>query len=524
MVVSNDAAVSISGANAHLFVGDGYGLSGLGGEGLLYISSGGTVTVNNTNTVNQRGAVDIGTNEFGRGTVVVAGAGSLLETQGTDPHINVGNYGQGELSVLAGGRVNSLSMAVGNMGGAQGTVNINGSGSRIVLSNDTHSSGFDGDVYAGSMFVGNHYGSSGVLNITQGGVLEIRNSDNENAPILNIGNRDGSEGIVTVDGIGSAVEIHQVGGVGGALGEYRGGAFVQVGRLGQGTLTVSNGAAINMTGAYGQFRVSRGIDDDEGDTSVREELSEAFILSGSDVTLSMTGGSFDGYAAIVRVGARTTSNGRLTIDGVGSSLTIHGDNVGDSDFETAKFLVGDNGWGEVTISNGADVFIDGGDDRQPMLVVGRNAGSSGALEISGSGSTINLATTNTAAGGGGYIAVGRWSGSVGTMSVLSGAQVINDLGSDNSVMTVGRSGAYNGDPASIGTVLVDGNGDPSTLLDAGHLLVIGADWDPYGGQVELNMLAFGGAALAPSRSAMEPRFVPTTLPLVKEGPSEATGH
>ena len=110
--------------------------------------------------------------------------------------------------------------------------------------------------------------------------------------------------------------------------------------------------------------------------------------------------------------------------------------------------------------------------------------------ISGVGSTINLVTTNTSAGNGGYIAVGRWSGSTGTMSITDGAQVINDLGSDNSVMLVGRSGIYGGDPASIGHVTVDGNGNINTLLDAGQLLVVGADWDPDGGTTDVADVGF----------------------------------
>ena len=163
------------------------------------------------------------------------------------------------------------------------------------------------------------------------------------------------------------------------------------------------------------------------------------------------------------------------------------------DAETSGLHVAGQGLGELIISNGADVAINGGDDRRPILAVGEGRNSLGTLLISGVGSTINLATTNNSAGNGGYIAVGRWSGSTGTMSITDGAQVINDLGSNNSVMTVGRSGIYSGDPASIGQVTVDGNGNVNTLLDAGQLLVVGADWDPEG---ELRMLPMWASTMA----------------------------
>ena len=344
------------------------GATGPGGTGTLIIQSGGDVTITNTDLINERGAINIGTNQFGNGTVTVTGAGSTLTAAGTDPNVNVGNYGHGVLNVEDGGTVVSLFMSVGNNNGSYGLLNISGAGSKVVLSNDTHTTGFYGDIYAGSINVGNRNGSSGIMNITAGGVLEMRNTDNENAPTLNIGNRQGSIGEVTVDGIGSAVNITQVGGYGGAVGVFRGGPFVQVGARGDGTLTVSNGAQINMAGEYGKFRVSRGNTDGEIGAPARAVLSEAFILSGADVTVNMTGGT--AYGAYAVIAERTNANGRLTIDGSGSTLTVHGDNIGNLNAEKSNLIVANHGLGELIISNGADVIINGGDDRRPILAVG----------------------------------------------------------------------------------------------------------------------------------------------------------
>ena len=151
MTVRAGATVSMTGAQAALFVGDGFGLLGPTGSGLLTIQSGGKVIVNNTGVPcvpgvpGDYGSIEIGANEFGDGEVVVTGAGSLLSIAGWEPYIGVGNYGTGLLRVEAGGKVQSLFMNVGNNSGSHGTLNIKGIGSKVILSNDTHTTGGYGD-------------------------------------------------------------------------------------------------------------------------------------------------------------------------------------------------------------------------------------------------------------------------------------------------------------------------------------------------------------------------------------------
>ncbi len=469
MAVRAGASVNIAGARAHLFVGDGVELVA-GGVGLLTIQSGGKMTVTNTDASNYFGAIDIGI-QSGNGTVVVTGAGSTLTAAGTDPYITLGSsHGTGVLSVQAGGRVNSLGMGIGLGVGGIGTLNISGAGSKVVLSNYTFTPGIpghDGETYAGFMAVGDHASSTGTLNITAGGVLEIRNSTDEVGPGLAIGNRQDSIGVVTVDGAGSAINIRQTGGVGPDYGP-----FIGVGNRGDGTLTVSNSAQINLTGNYGMFRVARGNDALDPLPPAEAPLSEAFILSGADVTINMSGGT--GYGARVIIAQNGNSNGILTINGTGSTLNILGNNFNNTDSEKAQLIVAHEGEGELVIVNGADVFINGGDDKRPLLAIGLGTGSNGDLSITGAGSTLNLLTTNTSVDGGGLITVSRLAGSRGALNVSNGAQVINDLGSNNSVVTVAQASG------SIGDVIVDGNGNVATLLDAGQLLVVGADWNELG--------------------------------------------
>jgi T5SS/PEP-CTERM-associated repeat protein len=477
MTVSNSAQINIVGAGAHLNVGDGYDLLAAGETGTLSILSGADVTVTNTDAINQRGAVDIGGGEFGSGTVTVSGVGSTLTAAGTDPFISVGQYGTGVLNVLTGGVVNSLSMSVGNEGGSNGDLNISGAGSKVILSNDVHTAGFNGDVYAGNLVVGNRDGAYGRADISAGGVLEIRNSVDgiQSEPALSIGNLQGAVGIVNVTGTGSAISITRTGDTfPGSPGQY--GAFLGVGQRGDGTLIVSDNAQVNMTGESVNFRISRGNNDGEIGAPARVVLSEAFIQSGADLNLNAIGGTY--YGAQLRVGGnQTNANGRMTVEGTGSTVNVIADNIGSNDAFTAKIVVGGQGQGDLVVRNGADIVVNGGDDKRAALWVAAGSTSIATMLVDGAGSTVNILTTNTLNDGGGFVSVGTYSGSNGSLTISNGGQLINDLGSTNSGTTVGGFGIYNAFSASQGTVVVDGNGIANTLFDAGQLLVIGADWN-----------------------------------------------
>src|SRR5205085_11123160 len=116
----------------------------------------------------------------------------------------------------------------------------------------------------------------------------------------------------------------------------------------------------------------------------------------------------------------------------GSKLTVSGNNLGATSAETAKLQVGFAGHGTLAVGNGADILIDGHDDLRPTLVIGESRLSQGTMTISGSGSTVILAGTNSTAAGGGMLIVGRNSGSQGTLTITDSAQVTNRPGSVNS--------------------------------------------------------------------------------------------
>ena len=490
MTVRNNAQVNITGAAAHLFVGDAYAAVGLGHTGIMTIQSGADVTVTNTDLLQQRGTIDIGNQQFGNGTLTVTGVGSTLTAAGSSPFINVGNRGIGVMNVQAGAVVKSLGMGLGDQSGSNGRLNIDGAGSKVVLSNDTHSGAFWGNTYGGFLGVGQSNGSYGRADITNGGVLEIRNTlSSQQAPGMTIGGDQGSVGILNVSGATSVLNVSMTGATG--VGNY--GPFINIGRKGDGTMTVSNGAQVNESGQSLFMQVSRGNNDGEVGAPARATLSELFVQSGADINLTASNGSYYGGGLVI--GNKTNANGRVTIDGNGSSINISSDNTGNTSAKTAFFTVGNDGQGELVIQNGGDLVLDGGDDRRPIFNIANNPTAIGTATITGVGSTVSLSTTSTTADGGGLINIGRAGGANGILNILSGAVVTNDLGSTNSATVVGQSAT------ATGALVVDGNGNATTLLDAGALLVVGAGWNGTSSLLASVSFAGGGTGSVAVRNA-----------------------
>ncbi|MFN0194178.1 MAG: beta strand repeat-containing protein [Aestuariivirga sp.] len=461
--IRNNATLDLSGARVELTVGAGW--DGDAAIGTMNIQSGAKVTVDH-GTADPFWNVILGGGANATGTLTVTGIGTELISKGIDNQITVGAGGKGTLNVTAGGVVRGWAVNLANDSGSNGTINVTGAGSKLILSNDQHAGGGDGAVYGGNLVMGRNGGTTSALNVSAGGVVEIRNTGTEDNPALVIGRAVGSTAVATVTGLNSAINVTQT----GASAPNAGGAFLLVGRYGDGTLEVNSNAQVNVTGTgtYAGIRISRGHENNLALPQVAQ--SEMRILSGADVNINSTGDNFGAYMVMA---TRNNANALLTISGTGSTLNINGNATGNTAFETAQFGIGNSGLAVANISSGADVTIDGGDDSHPVLVVGRNGLANGALNLSGVGTSLSILTTNTAVNGGGLIMVGRFAGSQGTISITNGAQLINDLGSTNSASVVGASGAFGAYGVSQGTVVADGNGNASTLLDAGQLLIVG---------------------------------------------------
>ena len=150
----------------------------------------------------------IGNGPTGQGSVTVTGPGSSWSTAGD---LVVGGSGSGMVTVQSGGAVSSATGSLGQSSGSNGVVTVSGAGSSWTL-------GPGGGLNIGGF-------GTGTLAIADGG--RVNNLTNAGA---NIGNAVGSQGAVTVSGVGSV---------------WTNSNGVNVGNRGSGVLTVADGGTVN---------------------------------------------------------------------------------------------------------------------------------------------------------------------------------------------------------------------------------------------------------------------------------------
>ncbi|MEX2307362.1 MAG: PEP-CTERM sorting domain-containing protein [Pirellulales bacterium] len=364
------------------------------GNGTLIVSGSGAV-------INRWGY--IGDDSGSSGTVTVDGAGSTWTNM---DHLRIGNSGDGELNITRGAIVSNRDGIIGDDSGSTGVVTVDGAVS--TWTNDS------------ILRVGES--GNGTLNITGGGVVL---SNGESA----IGSWLGSEGVVTISGVGST---------------WTNNSSLRVGYAGSGTLNIQGGGSAsndssvviaNLAGSTGAVTV-------DGAGSTWTNSSRLTVGWGGSGTLNITGGGVvsntDGYVA-----EAAGSAGNVTVDGAGSMWT-----------NTVQLQVGVLGSGILTITGGGDVSNTTG-------FIGVSTGSTGSVTVDGAGSTW---TNNE-------LQVGRYGS--GTLAITGGGAVSSNTSS------------YIGDKTgSTGLVTVDGAGSNWTTSSS--------IWIGGGGNGNLDIIA-GGA-------------------------------
>ncbi|WP_292520581.1 autotransporter domain-containing protein [Mesorhizobium sp.] len=381
------------------YIGDQVGSAGMvtvSGAGSTWSSSGdyiivgvrgfGTLTIENGGAVaNARGIV--GSLEGSQGTVTVSGANSTWTNTG---NLDVGAAGYGTLAITDGGTVTSVNSAVGDLAGSQGMVTVSGAGSS--WTNDHLAVGVQG--------------GAGTLMIESGGVVR------SDAGIIGI--TTDAQGAVTVRGAGSSWIISD---------------RIDVAYEGSGTLAIADGGKVSsVTGRVGYFAGSHGTISVSG-TGSSWTVSDIVTIGreGAGTFTVENGGavsSVEGY-----IGAEVGSQGAVSVTGADSTWT-----------NLRGIVVGDKGSGRLNIENGGAVTNTG---VNPSFI-GREAGSEGAVMVTGPGSTW---TNNN------WLNVGR--GGTGTLTIADGGAVSNGLA------TLG------GQAGSHGTVAVSGTG--STWANSGEI-------------------------------------------------------
>jgi T5SS/PEP-CTERM-associated repeat protein len=156
--------------------------------------------------------------------------------------------------------------------------------------------------------------------------------------------------------------------------------YLQVGGADAGTLTIDSGGDV--------------VDTATQNVNVGEN-------PGATGTLDILGGQMSTDADYLNVGNDAGSNGAVTISGATASLTI-----------ANSITVGNNGDGQVTVSNGGSLVTNGLTTNGYYDTIGNSTGSVGSVTVTGAGSSWKSANSVT---------VG-WQGQ-GTLTVADGGEV-----------------------------------------------------------------------------------------------------
>ncbi|MEM6679176.1 MAG: DUF4214 domain-containing protein, partial [Pseudomonadota bacterium] len=195
--------------------------------------------------------------------------------------------------------------------------------------------------------------------------------------------------------------------------------------------------------------------------------NELAIFSGGTVSVTSVGNR---VGPRVSVGREEGTTGRLIIDGPGSRLDVLSDKLdGFSENRSAEVFIGERGSGELVLTGGAQLHVDGTDDDFAVVAIGLGqldggAAAVGTARVAGAGTALVIeggGGTATGLGADGVLAVGVFAGSEGALSIEAGARV-ETLGA-NSGVTIANA------PGATGRVTVSGEG--SVLASAGVLLI-----------------------------------------------------
>ncbi len=554
---SNAAATIEQGGVTFNLAGNTYALSDLyvgessGKSASLTLAGSGAGKIQSSTTT-------IGDAAGGSGTLVVTAGASLVNA--TD--LFVANAGSGSLNIPAGGKVSTARMYLGNLAGASGTVTLSGIGSTFTGT---------GTTYVGWLGTGTLTVNQGAKMTLAG--LEIAEWENTSATVVldgsgssidttaNVGVGLRGSGALTISGgaklhaLISASTLGQWGtnASGTALVTGTGSSWtsdygINIGNDGRGVLSVENGGSVvahDITIAAGSFSSGDvtvtgpgshlGLIDNGGFSVGANGFGSLTVTNHGDVTssditagdgptgvgqiavtgagsqLRLQGGIRPGVwgsgllgvsaggtvaASWMLLGDQANSYGAASIDGPGSNVTLSG----------GELLVANQGTGVLAISNSAVVTVSNNETR-----IGIEAGSAGAVTVTGAGSKLTTAYDLLVGQIGSGSLIVRDGAAV--RSQFSALRIANDMGSQGLVdvsgpgslvqvadrVQVGRSG--------VGTLLIGPGavvtgGECGVIADdtstggAGYVHVDGGVWQVPAwisvGEQGTNTAAFGG--------------------------------
>ncbi len=405
----------------------------------------------------------------GTGTINVDGAGSTLRVSATRVFAGVGRDNVGDLNIVNGGSVELLGTAettliIGDDPGAVGTVTVDGADA-ITGAPSTLTVGTPTSV-DGGIFVGGFDGGFGQLTVSGGATLNAFNLE------AGRGATGSLSGVITITDPGTTVNLNNDFGIFSDPFQTEGG-FLRAGRNAGdvGEIEILNQAVVNVTSNAGFSGA--------GIQIARNFGSQGALLI-DNATLNVTDPGpvvgFGPFAAIGRGG-----DGRVAIRN-GGAFNLSGEDV--------SVVVGRDAGatGTLDIYSGGSMTLDGG-STSAQLTIGTNQGSEGTVFVEGAGSSLTLTGTNS------RIDIGQQG--MGTLDIYMGGAVTVD-GPFNTIANAGGSRGEvfveSGALFTVNGTLSVGNGffDPATGfgqdLDGVGLLEI------FGGTVTTQTLNIGDSA------------------------------
>ncbi len=300
------------------------------------------------------------------------------------------------------------------------------------------------DVYS-TIGLGNQFVSTAIGSVLVTGVGAVLNATN----VFNIG------------GLGNATMRIENGGVANSLGGESpfcagcNSTIVANGGGSNGTLVVTGtGSRFTTADALGDsalFIVGNGnVTPAYGNAGAPTSGTMSILNGGAASTLSTFVGNANNHDASFELG-RSRTTGIVNVDGAGSSWTT----APMANGIPAFIALGRYGSGALNISGGGRV-------ETTHMQIGTYAGSTGALNVSGTGSLLQMIGGDAVYGGAGFV-VGWKTGASGTVSVTGGGRIFID-GTDSggsAGMSVG--GLYDA-PGGTGSVTVSGAGSLIEIL------------------------------------------------------------
>jgi T5SS/PEP-CTERM-associated repeat protein len=445
-------------------------------------TSDGTLNVTDGSTVNSQQAV-VGNAAAATGVVIVDDS-----TWTNESFLSIGSDGVGTVNVQNGGELTSNDvMYIGENSDSNGTVNVASGG--VVT---TYTTGDDGP---NSTVIGTETGSVGLLTIDGDGTKFESTGD------MQVG-YDGNGSVFVTDGAALVVDgtLFRVGhnedGV-GFVGLSSGSsltaseATLYIGYGGQGEVDDFDGSSLTVDGidiggqstGNGTLNIDgAGTQASLGDVVVGDQGNGTLTITGgatvniNDLTVGNPDASSNGILNAGISNAPVGNMGFLLIDGASTNVMVMGDAiVGDQGIGTV--IVGDNaqltqlnsltvgsgetGDGELDIGTGASVMTTGD------ATVGEEEGSTGAINVDGTGTTLTINGDLTLGDDGdGSLTVSGNSTATNQNATLGDGEdstataTVTDTGSiwhTYGTMTIGGSGQATVDVVDSGTLQVDGD-------------------------------------------------------------------